>query len=530
MLTLVMAAATVFFSPPEVALSQSGEAVRATLRDPQVSDIFVPGELGYVIERHAARAGESQPTIVHIQEAHTNYEGQKNLAGILEHLIKEFGLRLILVEGGDGNASLAYLRSYGPPDNRRQVAEKYLKAGILSGEEYLDIVLDAPLILWGVEDRKLYEAHVDAFLDGDAARAAVELLVGELGGLIDALRPHLSDPTLLELNNRSRAFERKEERLTDYAAFLGSLAKSGGIPPAPYPNLLHYLTARQYELTSDRAKVAQEQQRLFEDLAGRLSEPDFDGLLAKARQMKGGSLTQQAFYEYLEAVAARAKADLASYGQLAAYITYVKESAQVDGTKLAQELDELAGRLRWALAATSSQQAFQTAAEGTDLLGKLIDVRLSPSEYERWQALRRRGSVIDWIAALKEEALKRTLPVPTPERLEELERTIPRFERFYTAAFARDEALVGRAMAKLQETGERLAVLITGGFHAKEIAAQLKARGAGLVAVAAKTTGTTDERHYRAVLRYKSGHGSLEEVFATATQAGSVAASERRNP
>jgi hypothetical protein len=89
--------------------------------------------------------------------------------------------------------------------------------------------------------------------------------------------------------------------------------------------------------------------------------------------------------------------------------------------------------------------------------------------------------------------------------------------RFYEAAQARDEALIANTLAKLRESGERTAVLITGGFHAPAIAKRFKEQGLGLVVVATKVGhGTTDERLYHAVLKYKSGHGSLAEVQAIA--------------
>ena len=59
-------------------------------------------------------------------------------------------------------------------------------------------------------------------------------------------------------------------------------------------------------------------------------------------------------------------------------------------------------------------------------------------------------------------------------------------------------------------------MLITGGFHSPQITQQLKDQGVGLVVVAPKITHATDDRLYHAVLKYKSGHGTFEEVTAIA--------------
>ena len=73
-------------------------------------------------------------------------------------------------------------------------------------------------------------------------------------------------------------------------------------------------------------------------------------------------------------------------------------------------------------------------------------------------------------------------------------------------------------MAKLRETGEPIAVLMTGGFHSPEVTQLLKDRGLAVVVVAPKVTQATDERLYEAVLKYKTGQGSLEAVVEIAGQ------------
>ncbi|MBU4343249.1 MAG: hypothetical protein KKG21_04490, partial [Candidatus Omnitrophica bacterium] len=59
--------------------------------------IKIPKEYGTIIESHVGSNGK---LIIHIQDAHANYEGQMNLANILESLINDYELNLILVEGG----------------------------------------------------------------------------------------------------------------------------------------------------------------------------------------------------------------------------------------------------------------------------------------------------------------------------------------------------------------------------------------------------------------------------------------------
>jgi len=72
-------------------------------------------------------------TIIHIQDAHCNYKAQKNMAQLLDYLVKENNLKLIMMEGGSGNVNLEFLCNYADKKARESVADKYLKLGKISG-------------------------------------------------------------------------------------------------------------------------------------------------------------------------------------------------------------------------------------------------------------------------------------------------------------------------------------------------------------------------------------------------------------
>ena len=88
----------------------------------QPSDIVIPSELGYVVDTYSPSSEHSSAALViHIQEAHVNYEAQQHLAAILQQLVEQFGLKLILVEGGQGDVGLESLRKLGSPNQRKKV-------------------------------------------------------------------------------------------------------------------------------------------------------------------------------------------------------------------------------------------------------------------------------------------------------------------------------------------------------------------------------------------------------------------------
>jgi len=508
-LSVVIYFLSLFCVAPQVAFAQA-------VRDLKVSDIFVPPELGYVIHTHAPVAPVGQaaatPIIIHIQEAHTNYEGQQHIVSILEQLIKQHGLTLILVEGGQGDVSLAYLRSFGPVEHRKTVADRYLKDGLISAEEYLDIVSEAPLILWGVEDQALYQRNVDEFLALEALQGEVKPALAIAREAVVALAPRLFEPALRELDAQRAAFDQETLGVGEFAQAVAQLATQQGLAADQMPQVSRFLRVRALEPQLKMAEVGTQQQALVTQLSTRLSTPQAERLKAAALAAKAGTASADQFYATLKELASTAGLSLTAYPLLADYVRYLEDRARIEPTILSQELDQLTDRLRERLAATPESRTLQTIARQVEMLEKLADAQLSPQEYQQLQTLTTDGLAQAWSRFFTEQLSRQGLAPRTFDSLKAVEAALPKLRAFYEAALARDEALVTHTLAKLKETQEPLAVLITGGFHAPEIAARLQAQGVGIVSIAPKITTPTNERLYHAVLKYKSGHGSLEEV------------------
>ena len=103
------------------------EDMEAAFEEPEIvakegplnpKDINIPDEYGTIIETHEGTNGK---LIVHIQDAHCNYEGQMNEARILEALIKDYDLTLIIPEGQINDKNLQYLREKLPTLEREDI-------------------------------------------------------------------------------------------------------------------------------------------------------------------------------------------------------------------------------------------------------------------------------------------------------------------------------------------------------------------------------------------------------------------------
>jgi len=517
-----MTALLSFFSLPKVALAATEPPIDSPPRSLRPTDVTIPADLAYVGEIHDPRHGDSQasstplsslPLLIHIQEAHNNYEGQQHLAALLDWLVNTYGLKLILVEGGEGNVSLAYLREYGPPDNRREVADGYLKQGLVSGEEYLDIVSDYPLTLWGVEDNTLYQRNLQAFMDAESVQAAATTALDQVRQVTDALIPYVFAPDLRELETAIRAYQGGTLGLAAYAEMLTEHANVVGVPASSYPQVTKFLAVHKAETSIDLKQVPLEQRQVMAQLRTALGQARVEPLITKAAQVKAEALSREAFYTELAHLADSIKLNLASYPNLSRYIPYVTQRSQINATRLADELDALARAVRTATASTPESHALLAIVDQLELMEKLVQLRLSPEEDRRLRAMDRESALAQWPVILTEQAGRHGLGAPSFDALPRLREALPVCDRFYEAARAREQALIDHAFAKLRESREPLAVLITGGFHAPRISRALSEQGVAVMIVTPKIgEDETTEARYRAVLNFKLGKGSLEEI------------------
>lgn len=490
------------YCPAKVALSEP-------------ADFSIPSELGYLLETNQASAGASQqPLVIYIQESHVNYEGQKHLAGILERLINEQGLKLILVEGGQGDVSLRYLRGYGPPENRKEVAETYLTSGLISGEEYLDIVSDYPLTIWGVERKDLHERHVEAFLKAQAFREPIKPILASVREAVDALAPKMLDPALMALDAQAQAFRREELSLGDYVTALVDTSARHQVSLEPFPAVRALFSALTLERQLQSDQVSPEQHALIRQLSPRIGRPALEALVASAEGVKAGTISRAAFYRQLGRLAADAGISLDAYPHLSRYMRSVQHASEVSTPSLAHELKAMAGQLRQALAVTAESQALITIMEQVDLLKRLVDLQLSPDEEAQARALPIDTLGATWTRILNERLSAHGLPPRSFEGVDQLPAAFAALRQFYEVAVAREEAIIDNTLAKLQQSQERVAVLITGGFHTPRITQRLREGGLRVAVMVPRISQPTDDQLYQAVLKYKHGRGSREDVTA----------------
>ncbi len=464
-----------------------------------IENLRIPVQHGSLKETFSSR----EPIIIHIQDAHANYEAQKHLAGILEHLIQAHGLSLILVEGGSRNDSLSYMRAYAPLDKRKQVAEDFLKSGKISGENYLDLTTDYPFTVFGIEKPELYDQNMEAFFSVEKVQPAALSAIQGFQQSVAALKERLYPEPVKVLEARELEVQAGRVPLAKHYQALADEAKKEklDVKDQEYPNFLKFLTASQLEADLNFKTVETERTKFLESLTRNLPQAEMDRLLKQSLELKQGLVTAATFYGHLKTYLKPEQA--AEYPALTKYIQYLELFDGIDHASLFSEVERLSFSIKSSYFKNKDQKTLALASKDVDVLGDLLELKLTPESYDYYNAHKSEFKPDKWADTLQDLGAKMNPPLSFNLRPGPLSAAMPAMASFYEVARQRDLAMVENALARIKEFNVPYAVLIAGGFHTPAFERLFKDRKISYAVVAPKVGKVTaeDTEKYHRVLK-----------------------------
>lgn len=411
------------------------------------SEIIIPDQYGTIIDTYDGTNGR---LIVHIQDAHVNYEGQINLANIIESLIVGYDLNLILKEGGFTNANFMHLRNYGSLDARKRAAERLLKDAVIAGEDYLSLTTDYDMSFQGIEDKELYDLNSEAMWELDKFKAqAIEYIDG-LIKVTDALKPRIYNDVLIELDAKKKDYNNETIDLIEYYEYLYSKAEENNVPLYVFPNFQNLVKASDIEKKIDMAKIR----------TGDASMEETD-----------------LYNEYLE----------------------LTRSLNVNA--LFKEEPKIEGFLEDTMTENPDQRTLLKISKALGIMRNLLRIKVVPEEYKYFADNKKDFDAKVWSEFLGKKAGELNLPVVAPANYYIINDNIAKIEEFYETALEREKAFITKTDERMEQDEAELAVLIAGGFHTPTLTKLLEDAGYSYVVVSPKVTTETDEELYRAALR-----------------------------
>ena len=117
-------------------VTDESKAPKEPKKELTVEDIGISIDAGTVKSKYQGKTGK---IIVHIQDAHCNYEAQNNINKILDQLSKEDNVRIVAVEGAEGIVDTTWFKAFPDAEIRREVADYFMKKGEITGAEFFSI-------------------------------------------------------------------------------------------------------------------------------------------------------------------------------------------------------------------------------------------------------------------------------------------------------------------------------------------------------------------------------------------------------
>ncbi len=109
----------------------------------------------------SSKDSNSNITVINIQDLHCHPQTQRNISKIIAQIADKYNLKKIYVEGGYGDIDVSWLNSIKDENIRKQVIEKLLSEGMLTGSEYYKLTSNNDKVeLKGIDEEDIHKDNV----------------------------------------------------------------------------------------------------------------------------------------------------------------------------------------------------------------------------------------------------------------------------------------------------------------------------------------------------------------------------------
>ncbi|MDP3921414.1 MAG: ROK family protein [Candidatus Omnitrophota bacterium] len=489
------------------------------LRAPDAFLLALPAGLGRI--EKIISSTKSDPVIYHIQTAHGNFQAQKHIQAILHHLHDVRGVSTVLVEGSAVKLDSELLRLFPGHAKPTMTALELLtqKALVKGVELFLSEEPDAAA--YGIENAPAYRASGEAFRDVLLAEQKHESFLAEMQTQIKRLETTLLPVLLRRFLETETGYARGTIPLEDYLKHLREEAKDvlgldlgDAVWQIDWPMLFRFYRLVHLQDEVDYSAFRAERDRFLSKVRGKLLPALYDEIAVLLDQaVVRDDLPDPETGLLIEAMAAELGPEFSydDFPNLNRFIGHVILRSELKAGRLFKEIDELAGRLGDALAETDQERALLALLRDYGLVRKLFALELTPSDYDRIigaeEHLQPR-TLAGRFLELNREGRVRDMRF---EHLDEINEIYERALAFYRGTKERDHWMIANIKTRLQKTGAKQAVVISGGFHAGPLADHFTAAGFNYALIAPHITEFNGQAVYQeSLLKYRSGDLSRE--------------------
>lgn len=461
-------------------------------------DIFnlaLPSSWGRIREVYK---GSSGYVVVHIQDAHCNYEAQTNIAKILDRLVSNYNVKVAGIEGASGRLQTELFSTFPDEEIRAQATDYFVKEGRLSGPEALVIRegFEYPLELYGIEDSSLYANNFKAFETSFPFKNEAKGYFSKLNRALTELKSFLYSPELAGIDAKQIAFENKEIELNEYCQFLAQVMEKQQINLKDFPNFAKLQEAINVEKEINFAQAEEERTKLLTELTNILPEEDIRALVDKGLAYKNESINASTYLAFIKELALNNKVDFTQYKNLDKYIDYAKNYDYVNTVNLFQEMAQIEDALRAKLYTAEEQKKLDTLVKGLKVMERLVDIKMVNKDLSFYQEHKDGLKTDKYLDYIKSQAANFKLNLDLPVDISYLDVYIPAWVDFYKVACMRDSAMIDNTLKLMDEKNQKIVVMVTGGFHTRELTNILRSKDISYLVITPRITQNVESPYF----------------------------------
>lgn len=457
-------------------------------------DINIPESLGSISERYAAPQPEAagKPLIFHIQDAHSSYQAQLKIRGLLTYLNQQ-GVDLVFLEGADAQPDLEpeLVRHFKNRDADMKVANILAEHGIFGGAElYLaDAANDGKLNAYGTEDLDLYFKNIRAYQSIMLEKNTSDVFLDKTKLEISKKASIIFNKALKNFFREWMSFQDEQAELLRHLDVLQKNAKeflnldlSYGREQIDWPQLVRLVKLRRLEKEVDFEAAKKEARRFMEWVRSQKPQTivlqNARAATASLNKKQTGEDLRTRLEKIHEALSP-AGFTFKDYKALSKAWALLIIQDEIKSQDLMVETEKLSRMILDKLAVSAEEKKLVEEYREFLLLKKLFSLELSREEYlhfsEKYrprEILRRFAPQNDTVAVVFEKALD-----------------------FYRFATERDQVIYKNMSERIQATGKKAAILITGGFHAGGLQERFKQNNFSYLEIMPHISEIKDEEH-----------------------------------
>lgn len=317
--------------------------------------------------------------VVLIKDAHCHYEAQKNIAKILDILIRDYKIDLVCVEGASGLVDTSVFQSMPDKKARETASDKFVKKGYLIASEALSIsrANELPFTIWGVENRKLYVEDLKLFRQAYNIIEPAERFVKVAKGIIGLLKEKIYNLQLKKFSKNLQEYRENNLGLTEWVKYLGAFIDDSLSFIEGHKNFRLVLKAIRVEEGIDFKKVEEERNVLIMYLQENLPKEEVKKLVERSLLFRLGKISSLDYYSYLIQQITSSISYKSSAINLTRYLHLLKLQCRLDEGRLFEELEAIEERIVHSLSKAKVEEELYEIDKKVGLLDRLVHLKVS---------------------------------------------------------------------------------------------------------------------------------------------------------